>query len=227
MMKNAKPEIRVGARGWNFEQWIGEFYPDDLPEDWRFSYYSNEFQTVLIPSDYLTQFSLEDWQESIEDTGKDFWFYVELSESDTWEKIEPYLTILLDKLKGVVVTVEKLESLDGLASLINKVKLVSPVSLRRAGTAVSDQDMATLQSCYELNECWNGNSDSPNWSYNESSAILIRESEDDNSPEIIRQIVEKGLEYAGQREGIALIFNGSSPKISDMHNTKTITELLV
>jgi uncharacterized protein YecE (DUF72 family) len=35
MMKNSKPEIRAGARGWQFEQWVGEFYPDDLPEDWR------------------------------------------------------------------------------------------------------------------------------------------------------------------------------------------------
>lgn len=227
MMKNAKPEIKVGARGWNFEQWNGEFYPDDLPEDWRFSYYSNEFQTVLIPSYFLTQFSLEDWQEWIDDTEKDFWFYVELSESDSWQEIEPYLSMFVNKLKGVVVTIEKLDSLESLASLINKIKLVCPVSLRRVGTTVSDQDMTTLQSCYELNECWNGNSGAPSWSYNNSSAILIRESGDDNSPEIIRQIVEKGLEYAGQREGIALIFNGTSPKISDMQNTKTITELLV
>lgn len=227
MIKNAKPEIRVGARGWNHEHWAGDFYPDDLPEDWRFSYYSNEFQTVLIPSQYLAVFSPQDWQEWIDDTGREFWFYIELSESDSWENISPYIEMFSDKLKGVVVAIEKLDSLDTLASLINKVKPVAPVSLRRTGNAISDNDMATLQSCYELNECWDGNSSSPNWSYNESSAILIRESDDDNSPEVIRQIVEKGLEYAGKREGIALIFNGSSPKISDMQNTRTITELLV
>ena len=122
MMKNAKPEIRVGARGWNYEHWNGDFYPDDLPEDWRFSYYSNEFQTVLIPSYYLAQFSPQEWQEWIEDTSKEFWFYIELSETDSWETMQPYLEIFSDKLKGVVVVVEKLDSLDSLASLINKGK---------------------------------------------------------------------------------------------------------
>ena len=227
MMKNAKPEIRVGARGWDFEQWGGEFYPDDLPEDWRFSFYSNDFQTVLVPASYLLKFSLDDWSESIEDTGKEFWFYIEIEESASWQEIEPYLRVFSDKLKGIVVAVETLTSVDSLASLINRAKRVAPVSIRRVGKAISDHDMATLQSCYEVNECWSGESDAPSWSYTDSAAILLRDANDDNSPEVIRQLVEKGIEYAGRRDSIALIFTGSSPKISDMHNTRTITELIV
>jgi hypothetical protein len=226
MMKNAKPEIRVGARGWNFEQWGGEFYPDDLPEDWRFSFYSNDFQTVLIPASYLTQFSLDDWVEWIEDTSKEFWFYIEISETDSWQEVEPYLQVFSDKLKGIVVAVETLTSVDALASLINKAKLVAPVSIRRIGGTISDHDMATLQSCYEVNECWDGESDTPRWSYNDSAAILLRDADNDNSPEVIRQLVEKGIEYAGRCDSIALIFTGASPKISDMQNTRTITDLL-
>lgn len=225
-MKNSKPEIRVGARGWDFDQWVGEFYPGDLPNDWRFTFYSNDFQTVLVPSHYLTQFSMDDWNEWIEDTSKDFWFFIEIAESDEWDDIEPYLSIFADKLKGIVVAVEKLDSVDSLASLINKIKTVTPVSLRRVGSKVSDQDMLTLLSCYEVNECWNGNSDSPNWGYNESSALVLRESTDDNSPEAIRRVVEMGLECTANREAMLLFFNGSSPKISDMQDARTITELL-
>ena len=226
MMKSVKPEIRVGSRGWNFDQWGGDFYPDDLPEDWRFSYYSNEFQAMLVPMNYLKQFSLDDWREWIDDTSKDYWFFVEISESDTWEDIEPYLQVFSDKLKGIVVSVEKLDSVDSLASLINKSKRVAPVTLTRTGTTISDQDMVTLQSCYEVNECWNGSGESPNWGYAESSAILLRSSEDDNSPEIIRHLVENGLEHAGRRESLAIIFDGTAPKISDMNNARTISELL-
>lgn len=225
-MKNTKPEIRVGARGWNFNHWAGEFYPEDLPEDWRFSFYSNDFQTVLVPGHYLAQFALEDWQEWIEDTSKNFWFFIEIAETDSWKDIEPYLTIFSDKLKGIVVAVEKLDSVDSLATLINKLKRVCPVCLRRVGSAVTDQDMETLQSCYEVNECWNGKSDSPSWSYNESFALMLRESTEDNSPETIRQLVEKGLEYIGQRESMLLFFNGSSPRIADLQDARTITELL-
>ncbi|MCB1902616.1 MAG: hypothetical protein KDI18_00590 [Gammaproteobacteria bacterium] len=39
----------VGARGWDHAGWHGIFYPDDLPVDWRLSYYANEFAGVLVP----------------------------------------------------------------------------------------------------------------------------------------------------------------------------------
>ncbi|VAW71710.1 hypothetical protein MNBD_GAMMA10-1611 [hydrothermal vent metagenome] len=40
--------IKLGACGWNHAHWQGGFYPDDLPLDWRLSYYSNEFSAVLL-----------------------------------------------------------------------------------------------------------------------------------------------------------------------------------
>lgn len=42
-------KLIVGARGWDHSGWNGTFYPDDLPEDWRLSYYANEFAGVLVP----------------------------------------------------------------------------------------------------------------------------------------------------------------------------------
>ena len=170
--------------------------------------------------------SLDDWSEWIEDTSKDFWFYVEVDESASWEEIEPYLKIFANKLKGIVVAVETLASVDSLASLINRAKKLAPVSIRRIGGAISDHDMATLQSCYEVNACWCGDSDAPSWTYKDSAAILLRDVNDDNSPEVIRQLVEKGIEYAGRCDSVALIFTGAAPRISDMHNTRTITELI-
>ena len=226
-MKNSKPEIRVGARGWDFEQWYSEYYPDDLPEDWRFSFYSNDFQAVMIPVDYLSQFTPDDWQEWVEDTSKEFWFYVEISASSRWEEVEPYLKIFSDNLKGVVVSIKELDSVDSLSVLINKVKHICPVTIRQVGDNISEQDMETLQSCHEVNECWDGRSSAPNWSYNESAAILLRDNNDDNSPEIMRQLMEKGIEHVGRRDSIALFFAGTSPKIGDLQTARTITDLLV
>ncbi len=39
----------VGAHGWDHADWNGTFYPEDLPEEWRLNYYSNEFSGVLVP----------------------------------------------------------------------------------------------------------------------------------------------------------------------------------
>ena len=42
-------ELLLRARDWEHPAWNQEFYPDDLPEDWRLSYYANEFPVVLVP----------------------------------------------------------------------------------------------------------------------------------------------------------------------------------
>ncbi len=41
--------ILVGCRGWKHPLWTPGFYPEELPEDWRFCYYSNEVRSVLVP----------------------------------------------------------------------------------------------------------------------------------------------------------------------------------
>lgn len=41
--------VTVGAYGWSPADWGEQFYPDDLPEDWRATYYANAFQSVLLP----------------------------------------------------------------------------------------------------------------------------------------------------------------------------------
>ncbi len=51
-----RKNINLGAYGWRHPHWSNTFYPEDLPvsepEDWRLTYYSNEFNTVLVPADY-------------------------------------------------------------------------------------------------------------------------------------------------------------------------------
>jgi hypothetical protein len=43
------PELMIGAEGWEHAAWSGSFYPDDLPPEWRLSYYANEFSLLLVP----------------------------------------------------------------------------------------------------------------------------------------------------------------------------------
>lgn len=43
--------MKFGTFDWRWPQWNGRYYPDDLPEDWRLSYYANEFETIVLPED--------------------------------------------------------------------------------------------------------------------------------------------------------------------------------
>lgn len=41
----------IGTRGWEHAPWLGDFYPGELPPDWRFCYYSNSLRSVLVPQE--------------------------------------------------------------------------------------------------------------------------------------------------------------------------------
>lgn len=68
--------LRVGAYGWQHPHWLGSFYPDDLPADWQLGYYANEFNTVLVPAQYLQSedCDIEQWLDDVHET---FRFYLQ------------------------------------------------------------------------------------------------------------------------------------------------------
>ncbi|HEB83268.1 MAG TPA: hypothetical protein ENJ11_10440 [Gammaproteobacteria bacterium] len=76
-----KPDLQTGAYGWLHRHWQGSYYPDDLPEDWQLGYYSNDFNTVLVPAADLVAslageqvLPIEDWPDEVHEN---FRFYIE------------------------------------------------------------------------------------------------------------------------------------------------------
>lgn len=41
--------VYLGAVGWAHAAWKGDFYPEDLPEDWQLSFYNTQFRCVYLP----------------------------------------------------------------------------------------------------------------------------------------------------------------------------------
>ena len=72
-------EVLVGARGWEHEAWTGRFYPEDLPEDWRLTYYANAFRSVLVPAERLASMPRDDLRRWPDEVPEDFVFYLEIS----------------------------------------------------------------------------------------------------------------------------------------------------
>ncbi len=58
--------IRVGCYGWQWSQWVGKFYPEDLPEDWQLDFYANYFRTVLVPHNQWLLWDSEACEEMVE-----------------------------------------------------------------------------------------------------------------------------------------------------------------
>jgi hypothetical protein len=74
--------IEVIARGWDRSDWCGEFYPEDLPEDWRLSYFANTFQSVLVPATSWRAAPRGRLAQWAGDVPERFGFYLEVDASD-------------------------------------------------------------------------------------------------------------------------------------------------
>lgn len=44
-------EILIGTEGWRHAAWRGGFYPEELPADWEFCYFSNRLRAVWLPAE--------------------------------------------------------------------------------------------------------------------------------------------------------------------------------
>ena len=65
------PILRVGVFDWCRFPGQGDFYPPDLPKDWRLDYYSNEFDSACLAVECFRE-SADLLMESVEDLRTDF-----------------------------------------------------------------------------------------------------------------------------------------------------------
>lgn len=73
------PRLYVGTSGWVYPDWVGRFYPSDLPQRKWLEYYSQQFKTVEINVTFYHQMkpaTFDNWAKS---TPKDFVFAVKAS----------------------------------------------------------------------------------------------------------------------------------------------------
>ena len=69
--------ILIGTRGWSPASG-GDFYPPELPDDWRFCYYSNNLRSVLVPQETWDGVQPAEVPQWVEDSDPAFRFVVEL-----------------------------------------------------------------------------------------------------------------------------------------------------
>lgn len=70
--------LQIGTCGWEHKDWLGSFYPDDLPESWRLDYFSNELNVVLVPQRVWLSWSQTKITEILESVEGGFGFYLAL-----------------------------------------------------------------------------------------------------------------------------------------------------
>lgn len=102
--------LQIGIYGWQRADLDGQFYPEDLPSDWRLDYYSNAFRVVLVPQLEWEVWDEEDLEAILEAVEAPFYFYFALEAAFTTEVLSQ-LSKVVETLKtqacGVVIWSEK------------------------------------------------------------------------------------------------------------------------
>jgi hypothetical protein len=91
--------------GWDHPGWVGGFYPEDLPREWRLSYFSNEFPGVMISQQVWCvndEDKLNAWHD---DVGERFRFYLALNQPLDVQHCMQAIRCLTGNFGGFVVDV--------------------------------------------------------------------------------------------------------------------------
>ena len=69
----------VGSLGWDHAEWEGTFYPDDLPPEWRLTYYNNFFNCVYLPYEAWSGQAVSTLSQWLVDTLPSFRFLLQIN----------------------------------------------------------------------------------------------------------------------------------------------------
>jgi hypothetical protein len=170
---NMVSELLIGARGWQYAQWLTRFYPDDMPEDWQFSYYSNEFRTVLLPQAQLLAADadlVQDWHDDIDE---EFTFFIELDKLDGWRDCLQRLAPIEGLVGGFVLRPEAC-TVSALAQCVPELQQRAPVCLDEQLVSPEDAALRQLIEQYQIGCCWDAQHDAPAWREGELSVALLK-----------------------------------------------------
>jgi len=100
-------QVLIGTRGWDYPLWTPDFYPPELPPEWRLTFYANNFNSVLVPARDWMEPPLARLEQWLMDTGDTFRFMLELppgADDRECEEIHLRAQVLSPRLSGFVAS---------------------------------------------------------------------------------------------------------------------------
>jgi len=232
-MANTQHEIIVSARGWSHSSWHGTFYPDDLPEDWRLSYYSNEFSAVVVPAAEWVGLDTVEIERWTEDVSEEFLFYLEIEDSLTdWEQTAEIIKSLGSQLGGFLLRpMEVGADLAIISSNIAAASQLAPVSVLLPDGVEPNAAGKKLLKQYGVQCSWNVGEGKPDWMDSDYDPQLVVVSVAGNKNFTARQwreTIESSMNKRVEKhQTVLMVIDSEKPKINDLRTAMMIGEMMV
>lgn len=221
-------DLLIGTRDWQNTAWAEKFYPENLPDDWRFCFYSNQFRTVLVPGTIWKSVTDDDINTWIEDSDDEFKIIcelpVELSEADSAADAKKLFLDFQDKtslLEKQIVSyfwqpaAEQIQQPDFISAVVKTITAARPVSLMLA-------DKPAEQFNQDASICWSVATCETPEQQGQFLVTLCQE----NDLKRIRKVIEQLQDWMGENRQAALIFEGENALVQ-AQQARMIAEMLV
>ncbi len=217
------PRVLIGSEGW-FDDPKGEFYPEDLPEDWRLSFYNTSFNTVLLDASHFIDEPSDEVASWPLDINPYFRFLVAVHahyQPQAIEHLQQRLTALGEHLGGLVVRTSEY-GLEELRGLREQLADDTPIF-------VYCEEPQQWQAIYEHGffPCWRSQADidslDPTRQLFHGVLMLSAEARE---PRQLRALLEAADQRINRQGVFYLIYSEPQPGVQIMHNGTTLCELL-
>lgn len=221
-------DLLIGTRDWQNTPWAKKFYPDNLPEDWRFCFYSNQFRTVLIPGTAWESVTDDDINTWVEDSDEEFKIVcelpVELSETDSAADAKKLFLDFQDKtslLEKQIVSyfwqpvTKQIKQPGFISAVVKNITAARPVSV-----VLADEPAEQLNQ--DASICWSVAACEAPEQQGQFLVTLCQE----NDLKRIRKVIEQLQEWMGENRQAALIFEGENALVQ-AQQARMIAEMLV
>ena len=202
-MNKKHTDIVVAAYGWQYPDWNESFYPEDLPEDWRLSFYSNEFRAVVVPASVWVGDDPLDAERWVEDVSDEFTFYLEVVDIlADWVKISAAAKPFGKKLAGILLRPVTLDAdLAMIASSLDAATALAPVCLLLPEKMELSETGNSLLLEQGVSVCWDTAKGVPVWSQGGFAVARVANNME-CTPRQWREIIEQCLrcEIVGEPE---------------------------
>ena len=232
-MANTHCDIIVTARGWSYSSWHGTLYPDDLPEDWQLSYYSNEFSAVVVPASEWVGIDTLEIERWVEDVSDEFNFFLEIEDPLTdWEHVTEIIKPLGNQLGGLLLRpVEVDADLSIVSSNIVSASQLAPVSILLPDGIKPNNAGKKLLKQYGVQCSWNVGEGKPDWMNSDyvSQLVVVCVAGNKNfTARQWRETIETSMSMSAEKDQtVLMIMESENPKINDLRTAMMIGEMMV
>lgn len=211
-------EILIGTEGWRHAAWRGGFYPEELPADWEFCYYSNRLRAVWLPPE-AAEADAAEIGEWLRDSDPAFRFVLsvaaERAVNDAWRAaFDARVAALQPRLAGIV--------LSDFTSLVPAEAMRVIAALRALAPVCVDASSAALG---DIASVWDVDAEpTPPWHGASQPTGLCLARMTGGNPRAIRTALEQLAAVPSTTAG--LFFRPSAAAADRAESARTLAELL-